>query len=267
MNHYEEKQAARKARYEGRAEQARSAAQSTHARAQQMAEAIPFGQPILIGHHSEGRDRNYRAKITRTYGKAYELDNKADYYESKAAAAGTGGISGDDPEAISKLKVKLQGLIAAQDAMKKANAVIRQRMGDEDAQIDGILALGCFTNEQARDLVRPDYAAHVGFPAYALQNNNANIQRVKKRIKELEQASERQPVELAKDGYTYREDVEDNRAMFIFEGKPEKATRDTLKRHGFRWSPTRGAWVRQLSNAAIWQARAVMQILDVQTET
>ena len=27
------------------------------------AEGIPFGQPILVGHHSERRDRNYRARI------------------------------------------------------------------------------------------------------------------------------------------------------------------------------------------------------------
>jgi hypothetical protein len=50
MNHYEQKQAARKARYEARAEQARGAAQSTHARAEQMAAAIPFGQETQLGH-------------------------------------------------------------------------------------------------------------------------------------------------------------------------------------------------------------------------
>ncbi len=54
--------------------------------------------------------------------------------------------------------------------------------------------------------------------------------------------------------------------MFMFEGKPEKAAREILKRHGFRWSPTRGAWVRQLNNAAIWQAKAVMQLLNGSTD-
>lgn len=264
MNQYEEKQAARKAKYEARAEQAMSAAQSTHDRARQMAGVIPFGQPILIGHHSESADRGYRAKVSRTYEKAYELQNKAEYYEAKAATVGKGGISSDDPEAIDKLKAKLSSLGRSQDAMKKTNAVIRQRKGDEDAQIEGILAIGCFTNEQAREIVQPDYAGRVGFPSYALQNNNANIQRIKKRIKDLERVAERQDVEQDKGGYTYREDTDENRVMFIFEGKPEKETRDVLKRNGFRWSPTRGAWVRQLNNAAIWHAKEIMQILDGQ---
>jgi hypothetical protein len=34
-------------------------------RADQMAEHIPLGQPILIGHHSENRDRRYRERIHR----------------------------------------------------------------------------------------------------------------------------------------------------------------------------------------------------------
>lgn len=99
-----------------------------------------------------------------------------------------------------------------------------------------------------------------------MTNNNANIRRIQQRIKQLQANQEREPVSVQDAGYVYAEDVDANRAMFIFEGKPEKATRDMLKRHGFRWSPTRGAWVRQLSNAAAWQAKAVMQILDQSTD-
>lgn len=57
MNSYEAKQAARKARFEERAEQASAESASTYNRARDMAQAIPFGQPILVGHHSETRDR------------------------------------------------------------------------------------------------------------------------------------------------------------------------------------------------------------------
>lgn len=47
MNSYEAKQAAKKNRFEERAKSVQAEAAATHARARQMAEAIPFGQPIL----------------------------------------------------------------------------------------------------------------------------------------------------------------------------------------------------------------------------
>jgi len=50
--------------------------------------------------------------------------------------------------------------------------------------------------------------------------------------------------------------------MFLFDGKPAKDTRDVLKRHGFRWSPTRSAWVRQLTGNTQWAARDVIRFLD-----
>lgn len=55
--------------------------------AKKKASVIPFGQPILVGHHSEGRDRRYRAGIERTYSKSFETLDKANYYNQKAEAS------------------------------------------------------------------------------------------------------------------------------------------------------------------------------------
>lgn len=265
MNQYEQKQAERKAKLEARATQAENQAAVTYDRARQMGEAIPFGQPILIGHHSEGRDRNYRQKIHNTFGKAFDLQKKAEHYTHKAAAVGEGGISSDDPDAITKLKHQTEQLTANQDRMKEINQLIRKQKGNFEGLCHALKELG-LSDERIQKLVTPDYARRLGFPSFSLTNNNANIRRIQQRIKQLQANQEREPVSVQGVGYVYAEDVEENRAMFIFEGKPEKATRDTLKRHGFRWSPTRNAWVRQLSNAAVWQAKAVMQILDASTD-
>lgn len=265
MNHYEAKQADRKAKLEARAVQAETQAATTYDRAKQMGEAIPFGQPVLVGHHSEGRDRNYRQRIHNTFGKAFDLQKKADHYTKKAAAVGDGGVSSDDPDAIAKLMRQVEQLTSNQEHMKKINQVIRKHKGDAEGQRRTLLGLG-YSEESAQKLITPDYAGRVGFPSYAFTNNNANIRRIHQRIKQLQANQERAPVSIQGMGYAYTEDVEENRVMFMFEGKPEKVTREILKHHGFRWSPTRGAWVRQLNNAAIWQAKAVMQLLNGSTD-
>ena len=88
MNAYELKQAERKARLEDHAAKLSQSATSTLAQARRMGSAIPFGQPILIGHHSETRDRNYRARITGKMGKGFALMDKASHYADKAASVG-----------------------------------------------------------------------------------------------------------------------------------------------------------------------------------
>lgn len=55
--------------------------------AQKMADIIPLGQPILVGHYSEGRDRRYRDRIHNKFGKGVEESKKAEYYSQRAAAS------------------------------------------------------------------------------------------------------------------------------------------------------------------------------------
>ena len=54
MSNYEDKREARIARYEARAEAAEKEAAQLCERASKMASIIPLGQPILVGHYSEG---------------------------------------------------------------------------------------------------------------------------------------------------------------------------------------------------------------------
>ncbi|MNQ93662.1 hypothetical protein D3C85_1091420 [compost metagenome] len=91
LNGYERKQAARRERFDDRAASLADESNQTYVRARQMASVIPFGQPILVGHHSEQCDRNYRNRIHATYGKSFQLQDKANHYEAKAASVGTWG--------------------------------------------------------------------------------------------------------------------------------------------------------------------------------
>lgn len=257
MNDYEARQKARRERLTARAAAASAEASETLDRARTMGQAIPFGQPILVGHHSEGRDRRYRQRIDDNMRKGFSLMDKADYYKRKAASVGKGGISSDDPDAITKLQSQLDAARRSQEVMKKANALVRKN------DRAGLLELG-FPEHNADELLAGDWMGRKGFASYALSNNNANIHRIEKRIAELKAAKERASVEHAGNGYTYREDADENRVMFLFDGKPDKATRDLLKSYSFRWSPSREGqpWVRQLTNAGRYAAEMVRKELD-----
>lgn len=78
---------ARTERYEERAERRGEAANADYARARQMSEAIPFGQPVMPDHHSYGRDMSYRRRMGRTYDRAFEGMAEAERLADRAQAA------------------------------------------------------------------------------------------------------------------------------------------------------------------------------------
>lgn len=261
MQDFEERREAKRERYEEKARAVRQEADRLYAQAREMASVIPLGQPILVGHHSEGRDRRYRDRIHATYGKAFSAMDKADYYAKKAENYGTGGISSDDPKAVEKLREKLAGLEKLQESMRQANTVIRKHKGQPEKQRDALLALD-FSESETRSLLTPNCYGGLGFMPFQLQNNNANIRRIRERIATLERASGRETREEETEGYTYREDAEENRLMFRFDGKPAEEIRDVLKTHGFKWSPSRGAWVRMWNGFGLHAASMVKNALS-----
>lgn len=258
MNAYEAKQEARRERLERAAERARSRARAYYKRADmsEAATGIPFGQPILVGHHSERRHRRAIERADNAMRRSIAEDRRAADLAGRAASVGTGGISSDDPDAIEKLRAKLAKLEEQHEMEKQINAVIRKyaKHGTQ-AQIAFLEPLG-FNREQAKQLLQPDFAGRIGIPAYVGQNRNANMKRIRDRIAHLERAATREHKEIEyANGVKLVQNVEENRLQIIFPGKPDADTRKKLKSYGFRWSPMAGAWQRQLSNAAIYAAK------------
>ena len=250
-NSYDEKQEARRARYEELADKNRGRSGHYSDASRRAVDGIPMGQPILVGHQSEGRHRAALARSDSAMRKSIEAQNTAEHYERKAQSVGLGGISSDDPKAIAKLRGELEKLQQAQDVMKAANKVIRNHKAPE-ARIAALVKVG-LTEAQAVEIIKPDFAGRVGFASYQLSNANANMRRIEQRIKLLEASQERISTEAEGNGYTYREDADENRVMFIFKGKPDEATRTLLKVNGFKWSPSRDGkpWVRHWNNAGV----------------
>lgn len=233
------------------------------ASAKSRADSIPLGQPILVGHHSEGRDRNFRAKIHSDMGRAYALEDQADELLNQARAVGH-AIASDDPEALTKLHAKLKAAKDSHAVMVAANKAIRAHKGDQAAAIAAIVKTTGMLEENARVLLRPDFGDGMGFASYALSNSKAEIFRIERRIKEIEHTMQGVDVErVLASGVTYREDVALNRIMLIFGYKPDSAARDILKGRGFRWAPSKGAWQRQLNNAGRYAAQCIVESLGL----
>jgi hypothetical protein len=244
MNSYEQKQEARRARLEQAAARAEGQAAAAFKRAdlRESASGIPLGQPILVGHHSEGRHRAAIKRADNAMRASIEASKRAADLAGRAAAVGSGGISSDDPDAIQKLQAEIDAAQARQEAMKEANAKWRKAGNKAGRQADGSWS-------------------DAPYASYQLQNNGANIKRMEKRIAQLESQKAAVHKEQDLDGCRLVENVEENRLQLIFPGKPSADVRAALKGHGFRWAPSAGAWQRQLNNAARYAAKQVIAAL------
>lgn len=268
INSYEAKQSARRACLEAAADRAEARADVAYKRADmsEAATGIPFGQPILVGHHSERRHRRTIEKADEAMRTSIEESKRAEDLRGRAASVGTGGISSDDPDAIAKLTDQLEKAEKTQEQMKSANKIIRKWMkkgvthetinSDFDAMADELAQLGsAFTPAHVRQLITP-YVGSVGFASFSLSNNTANMTRIKKRIEELKAAAKRGTKSHDFQGFCeVIENAEANRVQIVFPGKPDADTRALLKSNGFRWAPSENAWQRHLNNAGIHAAR------------
>jgi hypothetical protein len=243
MNAYEEKLERRRERLEAKSARLSREGNAKVESGMERLRAIPFGQPILIGHHSENRDRNYRRKAGAAIDRGMEMRQQADEIAARAASVGLGGISSDDPDAPEKLREKLAKLEADQERMKAENAAWRKAGNKAGRQPDG---------------------SWVDSPnaSFTLTNLSARIRSTKDRIAALERASNRETKEvLHNSGVKLVQNTELNRVQLLFSGKPSEETRALLKHHGFRWAPSVKAWQRQLNNSGIYAAQCVLEKL------
>lgn len=257
-SNYEEKRAARLEAYQNLAAKNDQLSDNLFERSNSLASVIPLGQPILVGHHSEGRHRAHIEKIHNSMDKGVEASKKAKYYEGKAAAIlADKSIHSDDPNATEKLEEKLVRLQKTQELYKQINKAIKTGKTQIE-QVDNLAAIGVANNVAIR-LLTPDFCGRIGIPSYKLTNNNANINTIKKRLQSIEKTQAIPAETIEHEGITIEVSQEDNRVKIFFPGKPEEEKRKELKSYGFHWSPTEGAWMRMLSNSAVYYAKKIVE--------
>lgn len=253
MNDYEARQEAKRARLERAAERAKAESAASFARARSYTEGIPFGQPILVGHHSEKRHRGALKRQDGAMRKACELSDKAAEYASRAASVGTGGISSDDPDAVQKLREKLADMTATRDRMKAANAAYRKR---DDA---ALAALGHPTSAQYDEALKTVWSGdRKPHASYELTNLGARIRDTEKRIEELSSRDTLAEEIIEQHGENFVSiDEAGNRVGVKFARRLSKIDYKSVRSHGFVWSPTRSAFVRKFSSGAAHWARVL----------
>lgn len=180
----------------------------------------------------------------------------------KIRSTGMGGISADDPQAVSKLESKLAGLEKSQETMKAVNAYYRKHK-----TLDGCPHLSPEQIEKLKaDMSSQWHLEDKPFASWALSNNNAEIRRVKERIKSLSQQKEIGYAGWEFAGGRVEANTDANRLQIFFDKKPDEATRAEMKSNGFRWSPKEGAWQRQLTDNAYYAANYVKAIAPLTGE-
>lgn len=250
-------------RYNELAQKHKSLSNAAYEQSSKMASVIPFGQPILVGHHSEKRDRRYRSKIRNKMGQSVKHSETANYYTRKVESIEkNNAIHSDDPEAIQNLKKKIAELESLQESMKAANKIVKSKKLSNEEKLERLKVSG-----YSAELLTPDCCGRIGYPDFSLTNNNANIRRLRERLIELEKSL----IVAAELGDTEQEYSQHglkviharsiNRLQLLFNGKPSADVRTILKSNGFRWAPSEMAWQRFLTNSE-YSLKRVIQTLD-----
>lgn len=189
---YRERRERKAERYREWADKREAKATSDFKKVDDLAQQIPFGQPILVGHHSEKRARADQEKIRSGMRRGIDNKEKADTFRSRAdeiERQADHAIYSDDPDAIERLAERIAELEAERTRIKAFNAAVRK--GTPVAE-----ALAGLTPKERQDyaVVARVAAYQLGkkgeLPSYRLSNLGGNINRQKQRLASLQRKVE-----------------------------------------------------------------------------
>lgn len=173
------------ARLERRTEWAAKAQVRSSAAAERVsaiADQIPLGQPILVGHHSERHARRDAERIHSGMRKSVEEGRLARHHAAKAQSIEAQldrSIFSDDDDAIEQLEARIAENTTVRDRMKKVNRLFAK--GDEA----GLAALGMDLQRLRGAVAEIPFGDKKPYPSYAITNLGARIRSDKKRIEEI----------------------------------------------------------------------------------
>jgi len=225
---------------ERRREWADKAAARSNARfaaVSRIADAIPFGQPILVGHHSERRARKDVDRIHTGMTAACADADKARTHEAKASgleAQLERAVFSDDDNAIEALEARIKEREADIEHDKAINKAWRKGGRDEVARLFGDALADTLAHTMK-------LCPYLKSPC-STTNTAASIRRDRERIEVIKRdQAKRAEAEEAPGGVL----VEESKACpgyttVRFAEKPDYSVIKALKAAGYRWGG--GSW-------------------------
>lgn len=209
--------------------------------------------PMITGPANFPVRRNQKANDAyhNKYGKFMEWNSKArgsisrkiERHEKQRIMEDAGGE-------VALMKQKLKKAEDHQQEMKDANKIIRKKI-PESERVEQLEKIGVKAG-MGKLLIETG-----GYETYQMTNNNANIKRMKERVKEME-AKEATPTSTIKfSGGEIIDNNQEDRVQIFFDEKPDTNMRTKLKGSGWRWSPSNGVWQRKRTNAALHSAKQI----------
>jgi hypothetical protein len=216
-------------------------------------DGIPFGQPVLVGHHSQRRHEKALDKSWNKLGEAVGHSDMVKHHAGKADGiehALDTSIFSDDDNAIEALEAKARGLDESCEFMKRANAAWKKAKGAPDFYK---LLQPPPTDDEVKLLLRGvaghhamwgDRLAEDGRPLklkylpFTTTNSRAEARRCRLRIEDVKRRKARAERADAAGGVCV--EIANGYAQVTFAEKPERSVIDTLKAADFHWSG--GSW-------------------------
>ena len=225
--------------------------------ADKIAQSIPFGQPILVGHHSEGHARADQKRIHSNMDKGCAEAALAKHHEAKADGLERQldrSIFSDDANAIAELEQRIAEREAECARMKAVNTAWRKSEKaapelDKPARLAVLVKASVITDNEAMAIARFFGLCHweqQPFPAYATTNQRSSIRRDRERIEEIKRRQAMSAKADTAPGGVLIENVGTTEAgqpysKVTFAEKPDWEVLNALRAAGYAWS--RGSWV------------------------
>ena len=257
-----ERIARNRARHERRADNATATANAKFRYVRRMGDVMQ-GEPVKVGHSSEKRHRRDLARVDGAMSQGVEATRQAERSQRLADSTEHTGISAADDDAQELLTAKIARLKAEQTRDKAVNRIIRSKPKNEPTEAKRRkleTLLGSCSEKTLTTLCTVDFGSRAGIPGYVLSNRLANIKRCEQRQAELEQRAQIADGQVIAAGtcegkaFEFVTDTDDDRLRFE-SPRLSKDACQLLSRNGFKWSRTRGAWIRFLNQNAISAAR------------
>lgn len=165
-----------------------SEAQSAYHGAHAIMDAIPLGQPILVGHHSERRARKDAERIENGLRKAVNLWQTSQYWQERAKGALRHAKYKERPDVRARRIKGLEADLRKQEK-NKADALVKMKLWNKEGlTIEQARVIANYCNMtvcetdasrwSAWDVLRPDEERYAGCPSWTVAQVQARVQEV-----------------------------------------------------------------------------------------